>query len=362
MTPTTKFAALSIFASGAQDFSGLTFTDADSSLNVTDFSTATGERIFISGVDGQKDTITGTTLNDIFIVSTGGDTLNGDAGFDAFIFEAGDVAAGMTINGGANDDSLNANVSTNFSGLNGGATLTTNLLERVFISTKGATAVTASFDGAQLSGQAIHVNTFNSATAGASVATLTINAAGAADFSGLKFASVFSTLNSFVSGTDIININGSAGADTITGTSINDNITGGGGADTLTGGGGVNTFIFDGAAGATASGIAAGDAIVDFVAGADKLQFANVADVVSTEQAVVQAAVTALVTPTAAQIATAMATANTTNLGVSSAVFGGDTYVYFERTGAGVGVAADDVFIKLTGVASGFSFAGDVVA
>ena len=364
VTPTSKFAALSIFASGTQDFSQLAFKDADSSENVTDFSTATGERIFISGVDGQADTITGTAMNDIFLVSTGGDSLNGGAGFDAFIFEAGDVAAGMTINGGANDDSLNANVSTNFTGLNGGAALTANLLERVFISTKGATAVTASFDGAQLSGQAIHVNTFNSATPGTNVATLQINVTGTGDFSLLDFNSVFPTLNSFVSGTDIININGSAGADNITGTSINDVITGGGGADTLAGGGGSDTFIFDSAAGATATGLIAGDEITDFVAGADKLQFANVAEVASAQQAAVQAAaVTALAgASTAAQIATAMATANTTDLGVSSAVFAGDTYVYFERTGTGTGVGADDVFIKLTGIASGFSFAGDVIA
>jgi len=363
VTPTTKFAALSIFASGAQNFSQLKFTDADSSSpNVTAFSTATGERIFISGVDGQADTITGTAMNDFFLVSTGGDSLDGGAGFDAFIFEAGDVAAGMTINGGADDDSLNANVSTNFSGLNGGATLMANSLERVFISTKGTDAVTATYDGAQLSGQAIHVNTFNSATVGASVATLAINVTGAGDFSLLDFASVFPTLNSFVSGTDIIIINGSAVADTITGTSINDIITGGGGADTLNGGGGDDTFIFDASAGATVSGITAGDTVMDFVINADKLNFSNVAEVASAEQAAVQAAVTALVTPTADLIATAMATANTTDLGVSSAVFEGDTYVYFERTGTGVGVAADDIFIKLTGVASGFSFAGDVVA
>lgn len=83
----------------------------------------------------------------------------------------------------------------------------------------------------------------------------------------------------------------------------------------------------------------------------------------SAQQADVQTAVTALsASSTAAEIATAMATANTTDLGVASAVFEGNTYVYFETTGSGTGVAADDVFIKLTGVASGFTFAGDVAA
>ncbi len=57
-----------------------------------------------------------------------------------------------------------------------------------------------------------------------------------------------------------------------------------------------------------------------------------------------------------------MATANTTNLGVSFAVFEGSTYVLYETTGAGTGVVADDVFIKLTGVTTLPTFAADVIA
>ncbi|MFZ5931769.1 MAG: DUF4214 domain-containing protein [Pseudomonadota bacterium] len=155
---------------------------------------------------------------------------------------------------------------------------------------------------------------------------------------------------------------GSAFNDIITGAAGLDTITGGSGADILTGGTEVDTFIFNGAAAATTSGITVGDTITDFALGADKIQFTGVTEVVSGQQAAVVTAVSALATgSTAAQIATAMATANTTNLGVSFATFAGDTYIYFETTGAGTGVAADDVFIKLAGVTTLPSFATDLI-
>ena len=149
---------------------------------------------------------------------------------------------------------------------------------------------------------------------------------------------------------------GGSGADTLNGRS---------GADKLTGNGGADTFIFDGTAAANTNGATFGtfDEITDFVSGTDKLQFSNVVDVVSGQQTAVQAAVTALAAAsTAAQIATVMATANTTNLGVAFAVFGGNTYVLFERTGGSTGVITDDIFIKLSGVSTLPTFAADVLA
>jgi hypothetical protein len=53
---------------------------------------------------------------------------------------------------------------------------------------------------------------------------------------------------------------------------------------------------------------------------------------------------------------------NTTNLGISFAVYERHAYVLYETTGAGTGVVADDVFIKLTGVTTLPTFAGDVIA
>jgi len=84
---------------------------------------------------------------------------------------------------------------------------------------------------------------------------------------------------------------------------------------------------------------------------------------VSGQQAAVQTAVTALAGGSSdIAIATAMATASTTNLGVSFATFGGNTYVLYETTGGSTGVAADDVFIKLTGITTLPTFAADVIA
>lgn len=159
-------------------------------------------------------------------------------------------------------------------------------------------------------------------------------------------------------------ITGSAQGDSITGGTAADTITGGDGTDTVTGGAGADTFAFATGDNAGADGAAVADVITDFVAGTDKLQFTGVNDVVSGQQAAVQAAVTALAsTATAAQIATAMANANTTDLGVSFATFGGNTYVYFETTGAtATHVEADNIFIQLTGVTTVPTFAADVVA
>ena len=165
-----------------------------------------------------------------------------------------------------------------------------------------------------------------------------------------------------------LTINGSnltGSGDIIIGGTGADTINGGKGADTMTGGAGADTFSFTSTAAATASGATFGqaDVITDFVIGTDKLQFAGVTDVVSAQQTAVAAAVTALAAgSTDAQIATAMATANTTNLGVSFATFGGNTYVLYETTGASTGVAADDVFIKLTGLTTLPTFASDVIA
>jgi len=147
-------------------------------------------------------------------------------------------------------------------------------------------------------------------------------------------------------------LSGYEGNDVISGGAGNDFIAGGDGQDILTGGLGGDVFYFSTTAGA-ATGLTTGDIITDFVFGTDGITIEDpfLINIDSPQQAGVQAAVSALAPgSTAMQIATAMATANTTDHGVSYAVFGGDTYVYYEATGVGVGVAANDVFIKLLGV------------
>jgi len=169
---------------------------------------------------------------------------------------------------------------------------------------------------------------------------------------------------SITGGTGADAITGSAQADVITGGAGNDVITGGDGTDTATGGAGADTFAFAVGDNAGADGAAVADIITDFTVSTDKLQFTGVIDVVSGQQAAVQTAVTALAAgSTNAQIATAMANANTTDLGVSFATFNGNTYAYFETTGAtATHVEAANIFIQLSGVTTLPTFAADVVA
>ncbi|MBK9453144.1 MAG: calcium-binding protein [Bacteroidetes bacterium] len=156
-------------------------------------------------------------------------------------------------------------------------------------------------------------------------------------------------------------LSGLAGDDIINGGAGDDIIYGGTGADIMTGGAGADTFVFDATVGANSTGITSGDVITDFTVDTDKLFFDGVTAVASAQQTAVQAAVTALADATTTQIAAVMAATNKTSLGVSFAVYGGDTYVYYQTTGGAAASAADDVFIKLTGVASGFTFGTTVV-
>ncbi|MGY8905557.1 MAG: DUF4214 domain-containing protein [Burkholderiales bacterium] len=164
-------------------------------------------------------------------------------------------------------------------------------------------------------------------------------------------------------GNDVLT--GNAGVDTIIGGAGTDAINGGQGLDVLTGGLGADTFSFTATAAAQSTGGLFGqfDTITDFVVATDRLQFVGVTDVVSAQQAAVQTAVTALgAGATDTQVFQSIATTNTTNLGVSFAVYNGNTYVLFETSGAGTGVAADDVSIRLTGVTTLPTFAVDVIA
>jgi hypothetical protein len=159
-------------------------------------------------------------------------------------------------------------------------------------------------------------------------------------------------------------INGSDTADTIVGSNYADTITGGSGADVLTGGDGADVFVFAAGSSGVNNDAPVADQILDFLIGTDKLQFSGVTDVVSGQLSAVQEAVTLLDDDaTAAEIATAMASANTTDLGVSFALYGGDTYVYFETDGDTTTHEVDNnVLIKLVGVDTLPTFAADVIA
>ena len=303
-----------------------------------------GPDVFIGGTGndnfsgaGDNDTFTGGLGNDTFTGGLGNDTFNIDAGTDSITDLADSdvfvISAGATLNATVAQEYTATAASRNLGGAAANAVFTVS--------------VNADFADFSL------VTVANAATGG-----ITINSErilGGGTITG-------SAGNDIITGGSLFNLAGETliggpGADTITGSVGPDQVTGGTGAD-----------IFRYAAGASGGtdGAAVADVITDFLAGTDKLQFTGVADVVSAEQAAVQAAVTALnggAGATDAQIATAMALANTTDLGVAFAVYGGNTYVYFETTGANTNyVEATSVFIKLLGVIAAPTYAADVIA
>lgn len=125
-------------------------------------------------------------------------------------------------------------------------------------------------------------------------------------------------------------------------------------SDTFQGGGGADFFEFGGKSANPSVPINFGgyDTITDFTFGVDHLGFSEDDLLVDSPQQVgVQAAVSALAPgSTSAQIAMTMAAANITNHAVSYAVFGGDTYIYYEVLGIGTGQESNGQFIKLVGV------------
>lgn len=143
----------------------------------------------------------------------------------------------------------------------------------------------------------------------------------------------------------VTSVKGGQGADIIDASKGNDTFQGGGGAD---------FFEFGGKSTDPSVPVNFGgyDTITDFTVGVDYLGLSDDSLLVdSQQQLAVQAAVSTLVSgSTSAQIAMIMAATNTTNHAVSVAVFGGDTYIYYEVLGIGVGQESNGQLIKLVGV------------
>jgi len=210
-------------------------TAADNEINMAGYA---GGALTIEGGNG-ADTITGTSNADTITGGAGDDIMTGGAGNDTYIF-AGDITAGDDIveaaAGGTDTISTSAaggNVS--FVGLEYGGTADAALteIEQVLIDA----GTIATFSGTQLTGLAININEDDTGTT-----TLDINVGTGttADFSNLTFTAASGA--AFDDGGDVIDIDGAAGAETITGTSIADNIATGAGADTVTGGAGDDTI------------------------------------------------------------------------------------------------------------------------
>jgi len=319
---------------------GITFSDAGTitgKTNVTTYTLANGTNAFTASTTG---------LNNVLTGGTGADTFNFglDAAGTAQLFDTND-----TVLGGAGTDTVNFTANLAFTVTLGDATKFTGIENVVFSNT--TTNVTLVTDSATLAnGESMTIDGSASTT-------------GVMTFTGSAEAGT-GTYN-LIGGSAADSLTGGTGADTITGGAGADRITGGAGADNLTGGAGADIFLFSGTAGATTSGTPFGtfDTITDFLVGTDKIAIVSAAtEVVSAQQAAVQAAVTALAAGSSdLQVFTAMALANTTDFGVSFATFGGNSYSLYETLGAGLGVAADDVSIKLLGITTIPTFAADVI-
>lgn len=262
---------------------------------------------FSSG-DAGDDTMVGGTSSDTQLGGQGADNLAGRAGADSLVGGAGDdffvytgtgdVATGEVISGGAGGqtlgDAIQLTGSTDFANLSTNRILTDFGVERIEITS----ALSGTFIGSQLTGQAISIN--GAGAAGNS--TLVVNTAGGGtvDLTNLTFAAVGSG-TAFAAG-DVVQLDSANGGTNVTGTTFTDTITGGTGVDQLNGGdgndtinGGTNADVLNGnagdndfeysalgqggnvIAGNAATALTAGDTINGFVTTDDQIDVAATA-------------------------------------------------------------------------------------
>jgi Ca2+-binding RTX toxin-like protein len=185
---------------------------------------------------GGAETLTGTAFNDQFLGSVGADSLSGGAGDDVFLYNAGDVAAGEVIDGGAQTTNDIIQLLTGGAFDFSGATVTG--VEAVSIANTG---VTATFNGSQLRAGAIA----QVAGVGAFAQGIIVNGSDV-DLSGVTFSGwggASQSISIFGTSAAANTLIGSSQKDTIIGTgSSADTITGGGDADVLTSGNGDDVF------------------------------------------------------------------------------------------------------------------------
>jgi len=281
---------IDVASAATVNFSTMTFTAAgsgdafDGGADVVDIDGAAGaENItgttVADNIDAgdANDTVDGGTGADTIDGGAGVDSLTGGAGADTFLFDTSDVASGEAIAGGSETDTITVVTSTDFSSLTTATILTAGSVEQILITSGQA----ATFTGAQLTGQAIAVN---ATAAGAATLNIDVASGGTVNFSTMTFTA-FGSNDAFTTGTDVIDIDGAAGGETIVGTTLADNIDGAAGADNLTGGTGADTInlgtdsdadkLYYTAAtdGGTAGANGGGDSVSNFVAANDAIEF-----------------------------------------------------------------------------------------
>ena len=172
-------------------------------------------------------------LTSINLSGAGADTLTGGAGADVYQFNA-DAESGETIVETAEagvTDVVAVVTTTDFSAV---AASSFDEIEEIFVNSGGAQDTTATFTGAQLTGETIALR--GAGNGEHVVINLAYGATGT--FSGITEQGTTFTDPT----TDTITINGLGGAETITGTGMGDIINGNAGADTLNGDAGADTI------------------------------------------------------------------------------------------------------------------------
>lgn len=176
------------------------------------------------------------------VVSDGKYTSTPAAAAISYMYSYAGTVSGVNIieavNGGIDTIRTTDNVDLSALTVNGAANLkgsgADEGIERILI----ATGTTATFNGAQLSGNTIAIN---ESTAGTTNLNINVASGTTATFANLTFGA-FTGGDAWDDGADTITINGAGGAENITGTSFADTITGGAGNDMITGAGGADSL------------------------------------------------------------------------------------------------------------------------
>jgi Ca2+-binding RTX toxin-like protein len=275
-TTSTNAIVVNVDAGGAADLSGWTFPTWTSGTDTITVNGSSGAETFTGAIQGT--TILAGAGNDTLIVGNAAQvqvTDRYDGGADSDVLQIGLAGAGTSI-------SLTAAATNGVDGF-------VNIEGITFVNTSGTS--TATFGAAQFGAGKIATTSTITGTASTQTFAVTLPSAGSFDLSGFTFSN-------WTSGTDVISVTGSAGADAIVGSDLIDTLTGAAGADTLTGGGGLDIYNF--AAGSSAltiggsgmSGTIDGyDTITDYAYGAsatvsEKLGYTSAAVVTSFTRAV----------------------------------------------------------------------------
>lgn len=233
--------ANSIEAISSGGFTGVTISTG----RTADFSATTLTGITQITATANNDTITGSAGNDTIVGGQGNDTLSGGIGDDTFLIGVGDGTD--TITGGAGTDTIQATANSTVITLTSGFNAN-NGIETI----SGGNFTNVSVTGGTAAGSVLDF----SSTILSNIAQVSGTAGG-----------------DTITGSTVNNtILGNAGNDTINGLGGNDTITGGAGRDTLTGGVGSDVFVFT--ALSDSATFATRDTITDFTVGSDTIKFA----------------------------------------------------------------------------------------